>query len=120
MAETKRLVLAFESRIQSEITWALNTLLILSCNTSQNLTLESQPYLVESISNYMQYCIERIDSLDLTCDVIKKDQKLNITQVQSFVDAYQTNDIQATGRLSYRNFGMFTRVINRGRHQDLQ
>jgi hypothetical protein len=34
LAETKRLVLAFESRIKSEITWALNTLLILSCNTS--------------------------------------------------------------------------------------
>lgn len=52
------------------------------------MTLESQPYLVESLSNYLQFCIERIDSLDLTCDIIKKDQKLNITQVQSFVDAF--------------------------------
>lgn len=33
-AESKRLVLAFESHIQSEITWALNTLSIFSCNTN--------------------------------------------------------------------------------------
>lgn len=68
----------------------------------------------------MQYCIERIDSLDLTTDAIKKDQKLNITQVQSFVDAYQTVPDHQTGRLSYRNFGMFTKVVTRIRHQDMQ
>lgn len=33
-AESKRLVLAFESRIPSEINWALNTLAIFSCNTN--------------------------------------------------------------------------------------
>lgn len=33
-AESKRLVLAFESRISSEINWALNTLAIFSCNTN--------------------------------------------------------------------------------------
>lgn len=82
------MVLAFESRIQSEITWALNTLLILSCNTNQNFTLETQPYLVESISSYLQFCIEKVESLDLTTDCVKKDAKLNITQVQSFKDAY--------------------------------
>jgi hypothetical protein len=92
LAESKRLVLAFESRIQTEITWALNSLMIFSCNTAQNLTLENQPYLVESMASYMQYCIEHIETnLDLTLDVIKKDQKLNISQVQSFVDALDTN-----------------------------
>jgi hypothetical protein len=40
-AESKRLVLAFESHIQSEITWALNTLSIFSCNTNQNLLFEN-------------------------------------------------------------------------------
>lgn len=74
LAESKRLVLAFESRIQTEITWALNTLLIFSCNTAQNLTLENQPYLVESMANYMQYCIEHIeDNLDLTLNAMKKE-----------------------------------------------
>jgi len=40
-AESKRLVLAFESRITKEINWALNTLTIFSCNTNQNFTLEN-------------------------------------------------------------------------------
>jgi len=34
VAEYKRLVLAFESRVTSEITWALNTLTIFSTNTA--------------------------------------------------------------------------------------
>jgi hypothetical protein len=33
-AESKRLVLAFESRITKEINWALNCLAIFSCNTN--------------------------------------------------------------------------------------
>ena len=56
-AESKRLVLAFESRISLEINWALNTLAIFSCNTSQNFTLENQPYLLESMANYLVFCI---------------------------------------------------------------
>lgn len=34
LAEQKRIVLAFESRMNSEIVWALNTLTIFSCNTA--------------------------------------------------------------------------------------
>lgn len=33
-AESKRLVLAFESRVTKEINWAVNTLAIFSCNTN--------------------------------------------------------------------------------------
>lgn len=59
VAESKRLVLAFESRVTREITWALNTLMIFSCNTTpnQNFTLDNQPYLLESLTNYMIFCI---------------------------------------------------------------
>lgn len=108
LTESKRLVLAFESRIQSEITWALNTLLILSCNTNQNFTLETQPYLVESISSYLQYCIENVETFDLTTDCVKKDAKLNITQVQSYKDIFQPTQDEKL-KLSYRHFGMFSR-----------
>ena len=48
-AESKRLVLAFESRIPSEIIWALNTLCIFSCNVSCPFTLDSQPFLMDSM-----------------------------------------------------------------------
>jgi hypothetical protein len=72
------------------------------------------------MTNYLQYCIEHIESLDLSTDVIKKDQKRSITQVQSYVDAYQSADIQISGKLSYRNFGMFTKVAQKNRHKDMQ
>jgi hypothetical protein len=74
MAESKRLVLAFESRVTREITWALNTLLIFSCNTApnQSFTLDNQPYLLESITNYMIFCIQNIDSLTLREPIQKR------------------------------------------------
>jgi hypothetical protein len=65
-AESKRLVLAFESRQTTEINWALNTLAIFSCSTNSNFNLENQPYLLESIANYMLFCIEHIDSINLS------------------------------------------------------
>lgn len=77
-------MLAFESRITKEINWALNTLTIFSCNTNQNFTLENQPYLLESISNYLVYCIQNIESLSYS-DPFEK--KCKITQVN--VPAYQ-------------------------------
>lgn len=60
----------------------------------------------------MQYCIEHIEeNLDLSFDPIKKDLKLNISQVQSYVDAYEASS-EKSSKLEYRNFGMFTRSIN--------
>lgn len=67
----------------------------------------------------MQYCIENIeDGLDLTTDTIKKDAKINISQVPSFVDAHEP--IVAQPKLDYRNFGMFTRTISDRREQKHQ
>jgi hypothetical protein len=42
-----------------------------------------------------------------------------VTQVHSFVDAYQSSDIQISGKLSYRNFGMFTKLVQKNRNQDV-
>jgi hypothetical protein len=71
-AESKRLILAFESRQTHEINWALNTLAIYSCNTSQNFNLENQPYLLEALGNYMVFCIENIESLSYTNPMAKR------------------------------------------------
>jgi len=88
VAESKRLVLAFESRVTREITWALNTLMIFSCNTTanQNFTLDNQPYLLESLTNYMIFCIQNIQSLDLS-DPISKRSRLVTVNVPSYIDA---------------------------------
>lgn len=65
-AESKRLVLAFESRIPNEITWALNTLCIFSCNFSSPFTFDSQPFLLDSMYAYLKYALSKITSLDST------------------------------------------------------
>lgn len=87
MVESKRLVLAFESRITREITWALNTLMIFSCNTAPNqaFTLDNQPYLLESLTNYMIFCIQNIESLDLRDPIAKRTRIVNVN-VPSYID----------------------------------
>jgi len=65
-AESKRLVLAFESRVPSEINWALNTLAIFSCCVNKPLALENQPYLLESMSNYLIFCVKNIQSISFS------------------------------------------------------
>ena len=119
-AESKRLVLAFESRSTKEINWALNTLAIFSCNTNQNFTLENQPYLLESISNYLVFCIQNIESLTYS-DPFEKKQRVIASSVPSYVDALTTGVI-STGqnevsigqqKLEYKNFGQYTKDIRK-------
>jgi len=85
-AESKRLVLAFESRLTKELNWALNTLALFSCNTSQNFTLENQPYLLDSLANYLVHCIQHIESPAYT-DPFEKRSKLVSVSVPSYVDS---------------------------------
>lgn len=58
--DLKRVVLAFESHITSEIIWSINILLLFSSNQNNTLILENQPYLIESLTNYMYYCMNNI------------------------------------------------------------
>jgi len=85
-AESKRMALAFESRQTSEINWALNTLAIFSCNANQNFTIENQPYLLEAIANYMNFCIQNIESVSYT-DPLSKRQSMHQTMVPTLIDA---------------------------------
>lgn len=75
-AESKRLVLAFESRIPSEIKWALNTLCIFSCNVSAPFTLDSQPFLLDSMCAYVRNALSKIPSLDYTNLIEKLDASI--------------------------------------------
>ena len=86
MAESKRLVLSFESRVTSEINWALNTLMIFSCNAQQSLTLENQPYLLESLANYLIFCVQDIESLNCSDPQVKRSKVINVS-VPSYIDA---------------------------------
>ena len=129
MAESKRLVLSFESRVTTEINWALNTLMIFSCNTQQSLTLENQPYLLESLSNYLIFCVSNIESLNFS-DPQDKRSKVISVNVPSYIDAqyaqhYGDNPSYGNlnsyeGKLDYRQFGMFTSEIRKRefKHED--
>ncbi|CAG9320527.1 unnamed protein product [Blepharisma stoltei] len=59
MANTRRMILAFDSKYQTEVNWAINTLLLFSCNTAHNYQLESNG-LVESILSFLQYCLKKL------------------------------------------------------------
>ena len=58
--DMRKVVLAFESHVTSEIVWALNTLLLFSSNNACTLQLEYQPYLIESMTKNLYYCINPI------------------------------------------------------------
>mmetsp|Transcript_27302 Transcript_27302/g.36533 ORF Transcript_27302/g.36533 Transcript_27302/m.36533 type:complete len:137 (-) Transcript_27302:1117-1527(-) len=94
LAESKRLVLAFESRVSQEINWALNTLSIFSCNVDKPLTLENQPYLLESMSNYLIFCVKNIDSISFTDPQIKKNRTISVS-VPSYIDAHGMGDVSS-------------------------
>ncbi|KAL4509398.1 hypothetical protein ABPG72_018329 [Tetrahymena utriculariae] len=62
--DIKRISLAFESRIQDEITFALNQLLLYSVNSMHQFTLESYNHLLEGIVQYLEEIIKNVPSLN--------------------------------------------------------
>lgn len=106
-AESKRLVLAFESRLVKELNWALNTLALFSCNTSQNFTLENQPYLLDSMANYLVYCIQHVEQLSFT-DPFEKRSKLVSVAIPSYVDSAEAGAASSTKQLDYKNYGSYS------------
>lgn len=48
--------------------------------------MENQPYLLESMSNYMVYCIKNIESLAFTDPQTKKNKHISVN-VPSYIDA---------------------------------
>jgi hypothetical protein len=75
--DMRRIVLAFESHITSEIVWALNILTLFSANTNCNILIENQPYLMESLTNYMYYCTNNISDLSFIIDILEGTLNVN-------------------------------------------
>jgi hypothetical protein len=59
ISDTRRMILAFESQHLNEVCWALNTLLLFSCNTVHSYTLEPNG-LLEYFVKYMQMLCKKI------------------------------------------------------------
>ena len=62
--DMKRIMLSFESRIDSEITFSLNSLLLYSSNQISPLLFEQYPQLLENITIYLEFLIKNISSLN--------------------------------------------------------
>ena len=69
--DLRRVVLAFESYQTSEIVWALNMMLLFSANTNCVLQIDNQPYLLESMTNYMYYCINNISEFYFIIEILE-------------------------------------------------
>jgi hypothetical protein len=57
ISNNKRLMLAFDNEFDNDVTWALNTLLMLSCNTARNYIFKNNQ-LLEKIISYMRRNME--------------------------------------------------------------
>jgi hypothetical protein len=81
--DMRRIVLAFESHITSEIIWSINILTLFSSNPNTNILIENQPYLMESLTNYMYYCVNNLTELYYIIDIIEgnyEKEKTNTSQ----------------------------------------
>ena len=106
-AESKRLALAFESRIPTEITWALNTLCVFSCNTVAPFHFDSHPFLLEAMCNYVVFALRHVRSLSYE-NVVEKASTVVQTSVPSITDNPSAGTAAAALKIEYRGFPAFS------------
>mmetsp|Transcript_32187 Transcript_32187/g.55599 ORF Transcript_32187/g.55599 Transcript_32187/m.55599 type:complete len:437 (-) Transcript_32187:4093-5403(-) len=108
MSDTRRMILAFESRFQSEVNWTLNSLLLLSCNNSSNYVID-QYGLLESFSNYLKFASDKllidddvelpakrpreVASYDEVSDIVLGDQVKSMTLILRNFSMVRSNEI---------------------------
>ena len=56
--------------ITSGIYWAINALLIFSSNSTKDINVENQPFLMEIMTNYIYYYVNNICELSFIIDVL--------------------------------------------------
>lgn len=77
VSEIKRILLAFESHLQEEIMFAINSLLLFSSNPNVSFMLEQYPALLDNMTHYLETILANIPSL-LPEDRRNSEQSLNI------------------------------------------
>ena len=63
VSEIKRILLAFESHLQEEIMFSINSLLLFSSNPNVSFMLEQYPALLDNITHYLETILTNIPSL---------------------------------------------------------
>ena len=99
--DMRKIVLAFESHITTEIIWSLNILTLFSSNLNCNIQIDNQPYLMESMTNYLYYCVNNLTELFFIIDILegnyeKKDSKDKIMtkRAKAFNDSTTFNFLE--------------------------
>ena len=112
--DMKRIELAFESHITSEIYWAINVLLIFSSNPNKDINIENQPFLMESMTNYVYYCVNNISELSFIIDVLngKRVEQHELLKAKIKLNHQNTSDHNSNGENLTRNSST-TSLINK-------
>ena len=97
MSNTRRMILAFESRCQTEVNWAINTLLLFSCNTVHNYILENNG-LIESILNYLIYSMNHLPIFDEEIHVKRHRNVTGYDEVSEYMRMEQVKSLLLTVR----------------------
>ncbi|KAM3143229.1 hypothetical protein pb186bvf_004561 [Paramecium bursaria] len=90
-SEVKRIMLAFESKIDDELTFAINSLLLFSCNYNvlnvilkSSFLIEQYPQLLETITNYIEETVTLISHLNRAYQFQTNLQIIQFSQLESF------------------------------------
>ena len=112
--DMKRIELAFESHITSEIYWAINVLLIFSSNSTKDINVENQPFLMESMTNYIYYCVNNISELSFIIDILngKRVEQHELLNAKIKLNHSNVNDHNPNGENITRNSST-TSLINK-------
>ena len=101
MSNTRRMILAFESRCQTEVNWAINTLLLFSCNTVHNYILENNG-LIDSLLQYLVYSINHLPQFEEEVHVKRHRGIVGYDEVSEYMRMEQVKSIL----LNLRNLSM--------------
>lgn len=63
VSEIKRILLAFESHLQEEVMFSINSLLLFSSNSNVSFMLEQYPALLDNMTHYLESILTNIPSL---------------------------------------------------------
>lgn len=99
--DMRKIILAFESHTTSEIIWALNLLILFSSNPNVNIQIENQPYLIESMTNYMYYCVNNLSEFYYLIDILEggydkkeKSEKVMSKRAKAFNESTSFNFLE--------------------------
>lgn len=83
ISNTRRLMLAFDSASDDDVMWALNTLLLFSCNTARNYTFKTNN-LLEKIMIYMKNNPDKVEYIRTITLILRNLSMIRMNEIPMF------------------------------------